>query len=1327
MGNLTHLPVADWLNAGWNIVGGALSLWATLNNDTDTMYIQSPASKSGAAVTFPVDTTNVPVGAVITSVTVSLRCATGTGSAPSGVSPSITVSVGAQDDTALFTTRTIYPTSTITTYDVATYKRDALGLAWDIERLNHLICRVFSYVAVFDLIRCYKFFCQVNYRVRPTITVNAPTGTVYTPSPIISWSYSQTDGDPQVAADYRLFTAAQVAQVSFNPDTAAPVFSATTTGDVSSVTLPTSINPDTYWVYVRSYSSFGAVSTWVGRQFTVNGPSPGTPGVADPTGTHAPGVGIIETVPDSESGSAALILRDTSNLLSSQAADAESLVDTPAFTNDGHCTLARSTAAAYPGETASWAITSNSTSTMTVYSDWVEIPGDTTPITGRCQFKAATAARNCAVLVQFFDPTFTLISTLTGTTVADATSTWTEAVVTGYTPAANTNPAYARLAVQVQNPGASSEVHYADHLGLMYGSSTPYSDGGQMSRNLLSSWYSTTEGTAGANESWTAGTATTTTTVATTGTGSSGSTCNKMTYVGLSPTLGLRAAGTVFTSPTSGTNYTLNKPAGVASGDLMLAFITTNESTTSVVAPAGWTVVDYVQREDGSTDTTLTVLKRTAGGSEPSTWTDGYVTVACTRRSAVVVAYSGAADASQQFIGETTASTANGTPTYLTTPTLNNTDPNAWRVSAFAVSDDATGGTLVANLQQPSTVPPIQFVGVGTAWGSTTSGAANFTINKPSGVVQGDLMVASMATVSTGTATAPSGWTIQWQGQTNSNGGPSLLAVMYKIAGASEPSSYTGSYSGGTSYGRTVVESIAYRNVNSSTPFIAGSGQSFQNPSSIYTPTLTNTDSSAWRISVFAGLTTNSTSLTSDETIFRTGHYQSSGGGTESNAIFDSNGPVSTGSYSQNGYSTGGLYAAQAFLGILKPLTAPPSGVANETTRATASVGSSNPWMTTIVADSAGAAATGIQSLTGIWTPGTGTDMNSMAGWFGIIKPATPVVAGYAIATMNTTVDVSSVSSAVPGLNQLTATVSFLGSTGGTPYLTVNFYRANQLLESLVAQGSSFGTTMWVKSSATFTVPAGTTRVQLGVSVSDRSVSDYVLFDRCSLAFGSDATYRPGTSQSTHPVWAVPHIQYADDDGTGYKPYADLPGSQALPPAYDELTGLANYTDHTVIPLTNRKYRAQTITYGLAGDQFVSGYGPDSSEFSFTAQNWWLKDIANPDSNIQLSVKWDSFTVGTTNTAVAFQPLGSDLPVVLTEGFKGQSFTVDLIPVVHDDWSALLAMLRSGRTLFLQTDIDHAWWCRPVGDVQSIVLPTDQRQSKPLREIKASFIEVESE
>ncbi|MEV5813460.1 hypothetical protein [Streptomyces mutabilis] len=269
--------------------------------------------------------------------------------------------------------------------------------------------------------------------------------------------------------------------------------------------------------------------------------------------------------------------------------------------------------------------------------------------------------RTVSIRALFFDASFTAVAgTITGT-AADSAATWTEVTATGPVPG---TAAFAKVEVEVEVAApALAEVHNVDHVGLMYGVNAAWSDGGHTSRNILSAFSSTGDDPVGDN--WIAGTGSTISRVPVTGTGSEGVLTKRLTCTGITPSLAFRATGSAFTSPTSGIDFTLNKPAGVTTGDLMLAFVSSNQIGT-ITPPVGWTAVNTAAVDDGSTDAALWVLKRTAGGSEPATWTDGFLDTASTRRYAVVVAYSGASDAADQFVAEGVLTRATGTPLYMT-------------------------------------------------------------------------------------------------------------------------------------------------------------------------------------------------------------------------------------------------------------------------------------------------------------------------------------------------------------------------------------------------------------------------------------------------------------------------------------------------------------------------------------------------------------------------------------------------------------------------------------------------------------------------------------
>src|SRR3954451_20420767 len=104
-----------------------------------------------------------------------------------------------------------------------------------------------------------------------------------------------------------------------------------------------------------------------------------------------------------------------------------------------------------------------------------------------------------------------------------------------------------------------------------------------------------------------------------------------------------------------------------------------------------------------------------------------------------------------------------------------------------------------------------------TAGGATSAAVNNSTplsVNKPAGVAAGDVLVAAFAASGNPTGTWPAGWNLVTGGYTASNN--LLGGVLYKVATATEPASYTFTASSSQSLTGGIV---AYSNVNTTTPF----------------------------------------------------------------------------------------------------------------------------------------------------------------------------------------------------------------------------------------------------------------------------------------------------------------------------------------------------------------------------------------------------------------------------------------------------------------------------------------------------------------------------
>jgi len=164
------------------------------------------------------------------------------------------------------------------------------------------------------------------------------------------------------------------------------------------------------------------------------------------------------------------------------------------------------------------------------------------------------------------------------------------------------------------------------------------------------------------------------------------------------------------------------------------------------------------------------------------------------------------------------------TPTISTPPsgmTLRQSDLNATASLALYTKDPSVAGatgalTLVWSTSSQNfgllfQVLPAKAVSAAPFASATGAGVGGaLTINKPTGVQSGDLLIAVMAG---GTGGAGGTWTgdTGWSEVADQGGGSTAdLRVAYKVAGASEPSSYSFTYSGGITTGGTIAAFRGY-------------------------------------------------------------------------------------------------------------------------------------------------------------------------------------------------------------------------------------------------------------------------------------------------------------------------------------------------------------------------------------------------------------------------------------------------------------------------------------------------------------------------------------
>lgn len=145
---------------------------------------------------------------------------------------------------------------------------------------------------------------------------------------------------------------------------------------------------------------------------------------------------------------------------------------------------------------------------------------------------------------------------------------------------------------------------------------------------------------------------------------------------------------------TSNTSFSIIKPSGTQSGDFMVAMLSlyggTSAGERTVTAPAGWTKLGEEYVIANSSPHQICVMSRTAGSSEPGSWTgsistNGYVTVtvAATYRNVIGVTSSGVS--------------SRGVSTSYSTATVNNGVSNNWRVTMGGYTSGSLGYEIDSN------------------------------------------------------------------------------------------------------------------------------------------------------------------------------------------------------------------------------------------------------------------------------------------------------------------------------------------------------------------------------------------------------------------------------------------------------------------------------------------------------------------------------------------------------------------------------------------------------------------------------------------------------
>lgn len=275
---------------------------------------------------------------------------------------------------------------------------------------------------------------------------------------------------------------------------------------------------------------------------------------------------------------------------------------------------------------------------------------------------------------------------------------------------------------------------------------------------------------------------------------------------------------------------TVTAPSGIQNGDLLVAIGYASNAGLTVTPPTGFSI----QYTDTTNSSMFVAVKTAASESGNYTWTWS----SAVNNNVAILVYRNATALNTQGAKTYSAASATGTGATIT-PTYTGTLVAAFGVSSnLSVSTPPTGMTqraaqtannpsfviydlagqaasatgdktitwsasnqntssLLLQITNETNVAP-EYVASATT--SQSASASTLTINKPTGTIEGDLLVSIVFSGANTTWTGDTGWT-----EVADLGANPSQRVAYKTAGASEPSSYTFTAANGGPVGGTIL------------------------------------------------------------------------------------------------------------------------------------------------------------------------------------------------------------------------------------------------------------------------------------------------------------------------------------------------------------------------------------------------------------------------------------------------------------------------------------------------------------------------------------------
>lgn len=235
---VTYQPTASPQLGSWTAVGAA-SGWQAVSDGSNTTYVQLTSGicrLPSQVIEFTFPTPSLPTGAQIYSVSIERTVQ----AAPTGSQVQCfhwfeavpgTVAVGGQvpKPATTFFSSTL-PTNSVAnqwiTETVYTSTQAPDGTAWNAA--TNLASGNFAYwMGRGDLsnipILVSEVYLVITYQSASSVTVTGPTGTVSTTQPTLTWTYANTNSQPQQGYQTAVYTQAQTTAVGFTPFSTTPI------------------------------------------------------------------------------------------------------------------------------------------------------------------------------------------------------------------------------------------------------------------------------------------------------------------------------------------------------------------------------------------------------------------------------------------------------------------------------------------------------------------------------------------------------------------------------------------------------------------------------------------------------------------------------------------------------------------------------------------------------------------------------------------------------------------------------------------------------------------------------------------------------------------------------------------------------------------------------------------------------------------------------------------------------------------------------------------------------------------------------------------------